>query len=213
MRDSQRSPMVEAGANTSVPPAPLDRAELERSLASFGTSRMLPRAAYVDEAVLAWERTYLFDGWVCVGRTSDLAAAGSLHAYSMGDYGVLLSRDRQGRLRAFENACRHRGHELLPCGGASEPKAIVCPYHAWTYGFDGQLIGAPGFKDAEGYDKAACGRLTSESGMAGSSSTVRAGRRASSGTSARSTRSSRSTTPAPSSPPRLMSTTSPPTGR
>ena len=132
MHDSQTSPMVEPIETTTVPPAPIDRAALDGSLAAFGASRMLPRAAYVDDAVLEWERAYLFDGWVCVGRTSEIAGNGSLRAYSMGDYGVLLSRDEAGRLHAFENACRHRGHELLPCGGSSEPKAIICPYHAWT---------------------------------------------------------------------------------
>ena len=45
-------------------------------------------------------------------------------------------------LRAFANTCRHRGHELLPCG-ASAPAAapIVCPYHSWTYGLDGCAAG------------------------------------------------------------------------
>jgi Rieske 2Fe-2S family protein len=157
MHDSQASPIVEPTETTSVPPAPVDRTALEGSLAAFGSSRMLPRAAYVDDAVLDWERAYLFDGWVCVGRTSEIAKSGSLRAYSMGDYGVLLSRDKDDQLRGFENACRHRGHELLPCGGTAEPRAIVCPYHAWTYGLDGHLIGAPGFKDVEGFDKTAYG--------------------------------------------------------
>jgi Rieske 2Fe-2S family protein len=143
-----------------TPPAPVDGEELTRALASFGSSRMLPRAAYLDEAVLAWERQYIFDGWLCLGRSNEVATPGSLRAYSVGDYGVLLSRDRSGRLHAFENTCRHRGHELLPCGGSSEPKAIVCPYHAWTYNFDGSLLGAPGFKDAPGFDKAVLGLKT-----------------------------------------------------
>ena len=64
-------------------------------------------------------------------------------------------------LRAFENACRHRGHELLPCGGSAQSaKAIVCPYHAWTYRFDGSLLGAPGFKDVDDFDKSTLGLKT-----------------------------------------------------
>ena len=50
-----------------VPPAPLDPAEVALALAPFGSSRMLPRAAYLDDAVLAWEREQLFGGWMCVG--------------------------------------------------------------------------------------------------------------------------------------------------
>ena len=139
-----------------VPPAPLVSEEVARSLAPFGSSRMLPRAAYVDEAVLAWEREYLFGGWVCLGRSSDVVAGG-LRAESLGDFGVLLSRDGTGQLRAFENTCRHRGHELLPCGGSAQAKAIVCPYHAWSYQFDGSLIGAPGYRGVPDFDESAWG--------------------------------------------------------
>ena len=65
--------------------------------------------------MLAWEREHFFGGWQCVGRASDVAPGG-MSAESVGEYGVLLTRDKQGELRGFENACRHRGHELLPCG-------------------------------------------------------------------------------------------------
>jgi Rieske 2Fe-2S family protein len=141
----------------SIPPAPLDQAQLALSLAPFGSSRMLPRDAYLSPEVLAWEREHLFSGWMCLGR-SVAVKPGGLRAESVGDYGVLLTRDPAGELRAFENACRHRGHELLPCGGSADAKAIVCPYHAWSYRHDGSLIGAPHFKDLdEKYDKSTLG--------------------------------------------------------
>ena len=101
---------------TTIPAAPLDPAQLALSLAPFGQSRMLPRDAYLSPDVLEWERRYLFDDWMCLGRSSEVARGG-LRAESVGSYGVLLTRDGEGVLRAFENACRHRGHELLPCGG------------------------------------------------------------------------------------------------
>jgi len=141
---------------TSIPAAPLDPAQVALSLAPFGSSRMLPRDSYLLPEVLEWEHRYLFDGWMCVGRSSDIANRG-LRAESVGDWGVLLTRDDEGVLRAFENACRHRGHELLPCGGSAEARAIVCPYHAWSYKHDGSLIGAPHFKEVEKFDKATLG--------------------------------------------------------
>src|SRR4051812_33604393 len=131
-----------------VAAAPLDPADVARSLAPFGSSRMLPRSAYLEDAVLAWEREHLFGGWLCIGRSDDVPAGG-LYAESVGEYGVLLSRTADGVLYGFENACRHRGHELLPCGVKTESaKAIVCPYHAWSYRPDGRLVGAPGYRDA-----------------------------------------------------------------
>jgi len=139
-----------------IPPAPLDPAQLALSLAPFGSSRMLPRDAYLSEDVLAWEREHLFAGWMCLGRSAEIKPRG-MRAESVGDYGVLLTRDGEGVLRGFENACRHRGHELLPCGGSADARAIVCPYHAWSYKHDGSLIGAPHFKEVESFDKSTLG--------------------------------------------------------
>ena len=139
-----------------IPPAPVDPAAVALSMAPFGSSRMLPRASYLDEAVLAWEREHFFGGWQCVGRSGDVRSGGMV-AESIGEYGVLLTRDKQGVLRGFENACRHRGHELLPCGGSADAKAIVCPYHAWSYRFDGSLIGAPGHQEVVDFDKSRLG--------------------------------------------------------
>ena len=85
---------------------------------STGPGRcMLPAAAYLDDAVLAWERTHLFaDAWVCAGRAADLAAVGARRAVEVGDDAVLLVRGDDGVLRGFFNVCQHRAHELAPCG-------------------------------------------------------------------------------------------------
>ncbi len=139
----------------SAPPAPLDPAELAVTLLPFGQSRMLPKAAYVDPAVLDWERTHVFGRWVCLGRSDDLPQPRGLSAVGAGASSLLLTRDVSGTLRAFENACRHRGHELLPCGASSEGrKAIVCPYHAWAYDLDGSLRAAPRFTESEHFQAA-----------------------------------------------------------
>ncbi len=140
--------------------APLDPVGLAMAMGPFGESRMLPKAAYVDADVLAWERQHVFSDWICLGRVSDVAAPRSTKAYSVGESSVLVSRGDDGALHAFENACRHRGHELLPCGGSAQQRAIVCPYHAWTYRHDGSLIGAPGFKQQAGFDKASFGLMS-----------------------------------------------------
>ena len=54
---------------TTIPPAPLDPEQVALALAPFGQSRLLPRDAYVSDEVLEWERRYLFDDWMCVGRS------------------------------------------------------------------------------------------------------------------------------------------------
>ena len=71
--------------------------ELEATLLPFGESRMLPRAAYVDEGVFGWEQRHFFDGqWMCVGRSEQLAEPGDQRAESLGTAGVLLTRGQDG---------------------------------------------------------------------------------------------------------------------
>ena len=114
---------------------------------------MLPRAAYVDPAVFGWEQRHFFGGgWMCVARSEQLPSPGDQRAEATGQGGVLLVRGEDGEVRAFANSCRHRGHELLPCGQSAREKAIVCPYHAWTYSLSGSLQGAAGFRKVRGFD-------------------------------------------------------------
>ncbi len=108
---------------------------------------MLPPAAYTDPAVFEWEQRHFFGGgWLCVGRSDQVANPGDQRAESAGVGSVLLTRDEDGALRAFANTCRHRGHELLPCGASASQNMIICPYHAWTYSLNGDLRAAAGFK-------------------------------------------------------------------
>lgn len=136
--------------------APIHPELLERVLApTLGASRTLPAEAYLSEDVLRWEVEHFFGaGWVCAGRADDLASPGDQKAVRIGDQGILIVRDEGGRLNAFANTCRHRGHELLEPGVTINLRAIKCPYHAWVYGLDGTLNGAPRFGDVPGFDKA-----------------------------------------------------------
>jgi Rieske 2Fe-2S family protein len=133
-------------------PAPVPSADLAAALAPFGQSRMLPREAYVDPEVFDWEQRNIFSGWICVGHASDLTSVGAQRAVGSGANGVLLVRSETGEVRAFANVCRHRGHELLACGGATKKRSIICPYHSWSYRLDGGLRNAPGFRNAENFD-------------------------------------------------------------
>jgi Rieske 2Fe-2S family protein len=134
-------------------PAPLDRDGLAAALRPFGESRMLPRAAYVDPAVFEWEKRNFFGGgWVCVARSEQLPQPGDQRAEATGTGGVLLVRDEDGTLHAFANTCRHRGHELLPCGEGTQARMIICPYHAWTYTLAGDLRAAGSFKKVPGFE-------------------------------------------------------------
>jgi Rieske 2Fe-2S family protein len=135
--------------------APVSPASLAAVLDPTGSGRMLPREAYTDAAVLSWELEHFFaSSWLCAGRVSDLNEPGQRRGARVAGEGVLLVRDDSGGLRAFANTCRHRGHELLPCGATAKRGAIHCPYHAWTYALDGSLQATPRFEPPPGFDPA-----------------------------------------------------------
>ena len=140
------------------PAAPIDPAGLAQALRPFGESTMLPRAAYTDPEVFAWEQQNFFGGgWTCVGFSSLLAQPGDQRAEPAGSGSVLLTRDDDGILHAFANTCRHRGHELLGVGETAQRNTVICPYHSWTYSLDGALRFASGFKPSSGFDRSAWG--------------------------------------------------------
>lgn len=74
---------------------------------------------------------------------------------ALNGYGVpvLLTRDRQGELRAFLNVCTHKGALLHEGCGAKKAGSVTCPYHAWTFGLDGQLRGVPREDTYEKFEK------------------------------------------------------------
>lgn len=77
--------------------------------------------------------------WVC--HVEKLRDPGSYVATTIAGQPVAVVRDRDGVLRAFYNVCKHRAHELLR--GEGTTSRIMCPYHAWVYRLDGQLVRAP----------------------------------------------------------------------
>ena len=121
--------------------------------------RSLVGADYHAAEVFERERERIFHAdWYCVGRAEDVAT-GSFVVVDVVGESVILVRDRDGVLRAFLNACRHRGARL--CDGAGPVgRTIVCPYHAWSYRLDGALAGTPNVADDELIDRASLGLMS-----------------------------------------------------
>jgi glycine betaine catabolism A len=125
-------------------------------------ARSLPGLSYTAEAEFAKEReAALFADWFCVGREEPLAEAGDYLVADVAGESILVVKGDAG-LTGFYNLCRHRGSRLVPVAG-SRPEAgpgatgclagdtIRCPYHGWTYGFDGLLRSAPFLPDLRRY--------------------------------------------------------------
>lgn len=121
------APEAELAANTSV---------------SFDTALAMPKSVYTSAEFQALEVERIFaEEWFCAGRADALKGPGDYLTLEIAGEPVIVLRDREGRLRAMSNVCRHRMSTLLQ--GCGTVRAIVCPYHAWTYSLDGTLRGAP----------------------------------------------------------------------
>lgn len=83
---------------------------------------------------LIWYRDWLF-----VGHDCEVAKPGSFFTVQIGTYPVVVVRDREGKIRAFHNSCRHRGSRVCTTAKGTSAR-LVCPYHQWTYDLDGKLL-------------------------------------------------------------------------
>ena len=98
---------------------------------------------------MIWYRDWLF-----VGHDCEVLKPGDYLTVQIGEYPVVVVRDREGRVRAFHNSCRHRGSRICSAEHGNSAR-LVCPYHQWTYALDGRLLTA---RDMGGtFDKALYG--------------------------------------------------------
>lgn len=112
-------------------------------------------AAYWDPAIFEAERQRLFfTEWFCIGREEEIVEPSGYLAVDVAGESIVVTRNRVGALRAFYNVCRHRGTKLCDDGpGSAKSGVFKCPYHAWTYTTDGNLVGTPNVTAAEGLDR------------------------------------------------------------
>ena len=107
-----------------------------------GTS--LPAWTYRSAAFFALERERVFrPSWQLVCHVNDVPAPGDYHSFEFLGEPLVAIRGRDGAVRSFHNVCRHRAARLLDGDKGNCGRLVTCPYHAWSYGLDGALIGMP----------------------------------------------------------------------
>ncbi len=101
---------------------------------------------YTDQTVFDMERERIFlRVWNFVCHESEIPEIGSFITTTVAGQSIVVCRNVEGQLRAFNNTCRHRAAQVVPeaCG---KRRAFSCLYHLWTYDLDGKLISAPEFE-------------------------------------------------------------------
>lgn len=111
--------------------------------------RVVDNRTYVDPKVYDAELERVFDGsWLFVAHESEIAEPGDYVTARVAANPLVVTRDKQHRLRAFHNVCRHRGAKVA-LEAEGHCSGFRCPYHFWTYSLEGELVGIPG---AEAYE-------------------------------------------------------------
>ena len=105
----------------------------------------LPSSAYIDNAFWTKEaKTVFADNWVFVGYKHELNKIGDVIPINVSEQPILLVKNTKEEIVAFHNVCSHRCLKLID-QPKNVKKIISCPYHAWAYDLNGNLIASPHF--------------------------------------------------------------------
>src|SRR5262249_991731 len=111
---------------------------------------IVSREIFVSEEIYRQELDRVFArSWLFLGHESQIPRPGDYFVSSRGEESVILCRDRDRRVRVFLNSCRHRGMKVCRYDEGNTVE-FMCPYHGWSYGTDGALVGVPFARDAYG---------------------------------------------------------------
>lgn len=111
---------------------------------ALGTGK-LPVEHYTSPQFFELEKEHIFrKSWLLVGRESDIKESGDYQSFLVDALGIsiVIVRGKDQQLRAFYNACTHRGARLVN-SDSGNVRALVCSFHGWAFSLDGALISVP----------------------------------------------------------------------
>ncbi len=140
----------------------IDKKKLDVVTKSIEKSHGLPNECYTSEEYTIIERKKLFEEkWSVIGVASSIPNPGDARPFDLLGIPLFILRDKNKKIKVFHNVCSHRGYKIL-----QKPEkinnVIRCPYHSWSYDFDGNLLATPHIggmnkNEAKGFDKSCSG--------------------------------------------------------
>ncbi len=104
----------------------------------------ISRQPYTDPVQFELEREKVLNRtWLIAGRSSDIAGTGDWLSFESHGETIVVTRQADGSLAAFQNVCQHRGPSIVTESKGCGAKRFTCPYHGWLYDTTGKVIGVP----------------------------------------------------------------------
>jgi len=136
----------------------LDVDKIETVKQTIDKAHGLPNECYTSSEYLKYEKEKIFkDKWVVIGVGSSVPNPGDAKPYNLLGIPLVIIRDKKKKIRVFHNVCSHRGFKLLE-KSCSLKNSLRCPYHSWSYSFEGKLVATPhigglNIHESERFDK------------------------------------------------------------
>ena len=124
-------------------PTPPPAAFFEESY-EFRGDQDIPYAVYTSENYAQAEYDSMWSKvgqWAC--HTDHIPEAGDYYVYDVGHHSALIVRGNDGKIRAYYNACMHRGTQLKPPGSCGFSTEVRCPFHGWRWSLEGTFVELP----------------------------------------------------------------------
>lgn len=104
---------------------------------------VVDRAVFTDRTVYDTEMRRIFArSWLFLAHRDQFKKPGDFFQTFMGEDPIIVTMDKQKRIRAYLNSCRHRGARVCRAD-EGQAKAFTCTYHGWSFGLDGALVSVP----------------------------------------------------------------------
>ena len=117
--------------------------KIESAKNSINEANGLPNECYLNDEYFKIERERVFfNNWIVVGVSSSIPEIGDAKPFDLMGVPLLILRDKNNKIKVFHNVCSHRGM-ILVNEECKLKNTIRCPYHSWSYNFDGELIATP----------------------------------------------------------------------
>jgi Rieske 2Fe-2S family protein len=106
---------------------------------AVGRPDLIPAQRYYDAEFYALECERLWPRvWQMACRLEEIPKPGDFVVYNILDQSVIIARVDAQTVKAYHNACRHRGAQLAQDRGHCATGVFTCPFHGWQYGLDGR---------------------------------------------------------------------------